>query len=187
MRFLLAFVLCLLFSPAAAEEAKLAVISDINSTIRSGGAVPGMAEAYKKLAKQGASFHYISYATWAEEGEIRSFIAKEGFPEGSLHLRESRGGFFGFGQSPGDTKPPAIRKLLAEHPARDFILVGDSGWQDPEIYGAIAREHPERIRHIYIRRVTSEAPRDARFKKAFSGLNDAQWTVFTDPQEIKAD
>lgn len=172
---------------AADDKVKLSVISDINNTIRAGGAVPGMEEAYKRLVEKGAVFHYISYSSWSEAEEIKEFLGKWGFPEGTLHLRGSKGGFFDFAQRPSDSKPPAIRKLLEENPDRRFILIGDSGWQDPEIYGAIARAYPGRIKHIYIRRVTSEAPRDARFRQAFSGLEDAQWTVFTDPKEIKAE
>ena len=156
---------------AADDKVKLSVISDINNTIRAGGAVPGMEEAYKRLVEKGAVFHYISYSSWSEAEEIKEFLGKWGFPEGTLHLRGSKGGFFDFAQRPSDSKPPAIRKLLEENPDRRFI----------------PRAYPGRIKHIYIRRVTSEAPRDARFRQAFSGLEDAQWTVFTDPKEIKAE
>ena len=37
-----------------------------------------------------------------------------------------------------------------------FILIGDDGEQDPEIYRKIVREYPEKIRTIYIRKVNRE-------------------------------
>jgi phosphatidate phosphatase APP1 len=45
-----------------------------------------------------------------------------------------------------------IRRILAEHPGLALLLVGDTGQLDPEIYAAAAREHPGRIRAIYVRR-----------------------------------
>ena len=33
-------------------------------------------------------------------------------------------------------------------------MIGDSGQEDPEIYADIARDHPDRVAAIYIRRIT---------------------------------
>jgi phosphatidate phosphatase APP1 len=38
------------------------------------------------------------------------------------------------------------------------VLVGDSGQLDPEIYAELAREHPDRIRAVYIRRTRHALP-----------------------------
>ena len=50
-------------------------------------------------------------------------------------------------------KTGVIERILADFPRRRFLLVGDSGEQDPEIYGAIARKHPEQVERIFIRNV----------------------------------
>lgn len=179
MRFL-AFLFFLLFAVQVFAQSKtVIVISDINNTIRAGGAVAGMPEAYQRLAKQGAQFHYVSFSTVSEHDEIAGFIKQSGFPEGTLHLREE-----GSGGSPSQSKPPVIKKLLADNPDAEFILIADSGWEDPEIYGDIARENKTRIRHIYIRNVTGETRDNDRFKKAFDGLDSSIWTLFGDPSEI---
>jgi phosphatidate phosphatase APP1 len=47
-----------------------------------------------------------------------------------------------------------VRRLLTEHPGLRLVLIGDSGQEDPEIYGDIAGDHPERVAAIYIRRIT---------------------------------
>ena len=107
------------------------------------------------------------------------------FPRGSFHLRKFRlkdESFLDFFKSAQATKPAVIEALLAAHPARDFVLIGDSGEEDPEIYGDLARSQPGRVRHIYIRQVT---PYDAgRYRSVFAGLPPALWTVFTDPGVI---
>jgi phosphatidate phosphatase APP1 len=46
-----------------------------------------------------------------------------------------------------------------------FILIGDSGQQDPEIYQRIVAEFPNRIKAIYIRDVTQSTERSESVKK----------------------
>ncbi len=41
-----------------------------------------------------------------------------------------------------------------------FILIGDSGQRDPEIYAEIVREHPGRVLAIYLRNVSDAARRE---------------------------
>jgi phosphatidate phosphatase APP1 len=50
-------------------------------------------------------------------------------------------------------KTEAIADILATYPKLKFVLIGDSGENDPEIYSAIVQKHPDRIRAIYIRSV----------------------------------
>ncbi|MCB0131354.1 MAG: App1 family protein, partial [Caldilineaceae bacterium] len=50
-----------------------------------------------------------------------------------------------------------IRAILAMYPTLTFILIGDSGQQDPEIYTRLIREFPQRFRVILIRDVSADA------------------------------
>lgn len=50
-------------------------------------------------------------------------------------------------------KKDYIRQILAIFPKLRFILIGDSGQHDPEIYQDIHKENPGRIMAIYIRHV----------------------------------
>ena len=70
---------------------------------------------------------------------------------------------------------------------RDFVLVGDSGEKDPEIYGTITRQYPQRIRAIFIRAIKGEAFNDQRFLTAFEGIAPEKWQVFDDPQQLPVD
>jgi phosphatidate phosphatase APP1 len=80
-------------------------------------------------------------------------------------------------------KSEIIQKILTDFPQRKFILVGDSGEQDPEIYGELARRHPGRIARIFIRE-TSGRPSDNRYRTAFEDLSEDQWQVFQDAAEL---
>jgi len=180
MRFLLALFLLFSSLPALAAKEKLSVISDINNTIREAGAVSGMPEAFHRLEKQGAAFHYVSFSSVSETDEINAFIREHGYPAGKLHLREDS--FFG---GPSASKPNAIRKIFKAGGEGKFILIGDSGMADPEIYGDMAREFKPRIKYIFIRNITGEKKDDQRFQEAFKDIAPAEWTLFDDPAIIK--
>jgi len=50
-----------------------------------------------------------------------------------------------------------IEKILDVYDRLSFILIGDSGEQDPEIYLNIYKKYPNRVMAIYIRHVHSDA------------------------------
>jgi phosphatidate phosphatase APP1 len=47
-----------------------------------------------------------------------------------------------------------LRRLMAEFPELTWVLVGDDGQHDPQIYAQIAGEHPGRVRLVAIRRLS---------------------------------
>jgi hypothetical protein len=158
-----------------------------NAFVRPFVAVKGMPELYRAWAKAGASFHYVSATPWQLYKPLAEFFAAEGIPMGSFHLKYFRwtdSSFFNLFESPEKTKRDAIEPILKLLPKRTFILVGDSGESDPEIYGALAREHPEQISLILIRNIADEPAGAARFVKAFQGVPKEKWQVFTDPAEL---
>lgn len=50
-------------------------------------------------------------------------------------------------------------RVYAEMP---FVLIGDNGQHDPEVYADIVRENPGRVAAVYIRDVSNGAKRKAR-------------------------
>ena len=84
-----------------------------------------------------------------------------------------------------ETKPPQIEAILTKYPGHRFILIGDSGEDDPEVYAEALHRHPAQIARIYIRNVTAARRDDARFAKAFAGVEAAQWVLFEDAGEIR--
>ena len=84
-------------------------------------------------------------------------------------------------ESPGTYKIAAIEPLLKRFPQRQFVLVGDSGERDPEIYATLARRYPQQISRILIRDVTDEPADSSRYRATFRDLAPGLWQIFRDP------
>lgn len=188
------------------EEEGLSVISDIDDTIkitevrdrnatlrntflREFQPAPGMAEFYQRLAhERGAQLHYISASPWQLYEPLAEMVNVHGFPQGTFALKEFRWksrSFFSLFADPEKYKPGVIEPLLKQFPKRRFILIGDSGERDPEIYAALARKFPQQIERIYIRDVTNESAASERYTKAFAGIPIERWQIFREPVEIQ--
>ena len=99
------------------------------------------------------------------------------FPAGSMHLRESTTWrtLIPSAEDSRAHKLGVIERLLAEFPQRRFLLVGDSGEADPEIYAQVFRAHPQRIDGIVIRDVTDENRLSDRYRATFEGIEPVVW------------
>jgi len=138
-------------------------------------------------AALGAAFHYVSGSPWQLYEPLAEFIRTNGYPAGTFHLKEFRWkdqSFRNLFASPEAYKTGVIGPLLKRCPQRRFVLVGDSGERDPEIYGQLARDHPGRIVRIFIREVGDQASDAPRYQAAFRGLPPGTFRVFRDPREI---
>ncbi len=147
-------------------------------------AAPGMADFYRQYAAQGTSFHYVSSSPWQLYLPLRRFMRDAGYPGGSFHMKKMRlqdGTFLGLFTDPLKTKTAVIEPLMKAWPKRQFIFVGDSGEQDPEVYASLYRKFPDQVRHIYIRNVTDEDADAPRYAQVFEGIDASHWTVFTQP------
>jgi len=134
-----------------------------------------------------ARFLYVSATPWQLYLPLSEFIRTNGFPEGTFQLKLFRWKdqtFFDLFKSPEHFKLGVIRPLFERFPHRKFILVGDSGEKDPEIYAALAREFPNQVRHIYVRDTTGEAQDSPRYRTTFSGLSTNCWQIFRQPSEL---
>ena len=142
---------------------------------------------YRQWADAGLAFHYVSSSPWQLYEPLASFLSDTGFPEGSLDLRLFRikdRTALNLGADSLTTKPPVIEQLLQAYPERRFILVGDSGERDPEVYALIARKYPAQILRIFIRDVTGEPADAARYTECFRDLPADLWQLFDDPQTL---
>ncbi|MEX0702856.1 MAG: phosphatase domain-containing protein [Planctomycetales bacterium] len=187
------------------EPEGLSIVSDIDDTIkvsdvrdrrellantflREFRAVEGMAPLYEQLAAKGAVFHYVSASPWQLSGPLAEFLDDAGFPAGSLHLKIVRAKdstiFDLFGPQDG-WKRGAIEPVLDAFPNRRFVLIGDTGEEDPEIFGDLARRYPGRIAGVFIRKTKGAANDDERLRRAFRDLDESTWAAFDDPQEIE--
>jgi len=159
-----------------------------NTFLREFVAVPGIGPIYRQWEEEGVAFHYVSSSPWQLADSLSGFFRDVGLPSGSLHLKLFRlkdSTPLGWLPSRKRSKRRAIERILADFPARRFLLVGDSGERDPEVYAQVARRHPGRIAGVMIRRV--EGPRPAtekRFARLERRLPAGLVRVFTDAEEL---
>jgi phosphatidate phosphatase APP1 len=167
------------------KAARFGVISDIDDTVvqtdvtrwlRVLGAVlfgnahtrlpfRGVAAFYRALeagvSADGAQrlnpLFYVSSSPWNLYDLLLEFLTLSNIPLGPLNLRAWRGGTSELLPSGhGAFKQAEIRRILDTFPDLPFILIGDSGEEDPEIYGEIVSAYPGRILAVYIRNVSGE-------------------------------
>jgi phosphatidate phosphatase APP1 len=125
---------------------------------------PGAAQLYRDLAAGGANpFFYVSSSPWNLHPFLVDFLTHRDFPLGPVLLRD----LLGTPRAGREQKHGRIREVLRAHPQLPFVLIGDSGERDPEIYADIVAEFPGRVRAVYIREVRSEP--DGRFEAVRRG------------------
>ena len=188
-------------------ERGLSVISDIDDTVkvtnvanrkellantlvREFYAVPGMMELYRRWQDMGTAFHYVSASPWQLANCLHSFLCDAGLPAGSLHLKLFRlKDSTPLGRLPSRkrSKRRTIEQIMADFPGRTFLLVGDSGERDPELYAAIAKRNPRQVAGVVIRQVDGKPPREkirSRLDRLARRLPDGMMHIFTVPNEL---
>lgn len=158
------------------HTADFGVISDLDDTVLRTGAAkiwqmfatvilnnaltrlpfPGGPELYRALtAGPGGTANnpvfYVSSSPWNLFDLLWLFLGHNGLPLGPLLLRDWGLNFIGGGRA---HKLEAIGRLFGLYPDLAFVLIGDSGERDPEIYAEVVRRFPGRVRAVYIRDVS---------------------------------
>ena len=159
-----------------------------NTFLREFEPIPGMATLFREWAGQGAAFHYVSSSPWQLYRNLAGLFETEGFPEGSFHLlafrlRDHLMRKILLMRRSG--KGSVIKGILKMFPGRRFVLVGDSGEADPEIYAGIARKFPRQVARVFIREVTGPKNCEKRFLKAFGKIPKNLATTFKEPEELE--
>jgi phosphatidate phosphatase APP1 len=105
---------------------------------------------------------------------LKLFRLKDSTPLGRLPTRKR-------------AKRRTIDRIMDDFPGRRFVLVGDSGERDPEVYAAIARHRPEQVAGIIIREVpakASQAKVRERLARIARRLPRDSFTIFQDPTQL---
>jgi len=162
------------------SQAKFGVASDIDDTILHTGVVSFLKwrliinsifkSALSRLPLEGASefYHllhrgasgeeanpifYVSHSPWNLYRYLKLFLKQNNFPKGPILLRNFDSLFKKKAIDEKPQKQKEIINLLKTYPNLPFILIGDSGEHDPDIYIEIAEQYPDRIKAIYLRSV----------------------------------
>ncbi|MFI1994314.1 App1 family protein [Actinoplanes sp. NPDC020271] len=139
-------------------------------------AVPGMAVLYERLinANPGTPVIYLSTGAWNVAPTLTRFLSRHLYPAGPILLTDwgpTPDRWFRSGQ---EHKRNSLRRLAEEFPDVKWLLVGDDGQHDPEIYSGFAREHPENVAAVAIRRLS---PTQAVLAGAVPGPTEAAEAV----------
>lgn len=162
-------------------DAELGIVSDIDDTVIRTSATSllrmlrtvvfenaharlpfqGVAAFYRALHRGKNPIFYVSSGPWNLYDLLEHVFELRGIPPGPLFLQD-------WGIEPGklivsphdDHKLENIDTIVGTYPDLPFLLIGDSGQRDPEIYATVTRHYPSRIRAIYIRDVTTRRRHD---------------------------
>jgi phosphatidate phosphatase APP1 len=128
--------------------------------------IVGVKDWYNKMADMGVQMHYVSNAPWQLYPLLKSYFKLAGLPPGSFHLKQYSGMLQGIFEPTAERKRGSLEKIMRDFPERKFILVGDSGEADLEVYTDLALENPGRILGVFIRDITTSEKKDF-FDKSF--------------------
>lgn len=125
---------------------------------------PGIAAFYRSLHKGPGldncnPIFYVSSSEWNLYDLLDDFCSFNKFPKGVFMLREMDTNILKFwksGRGNHNHKYDKIKKIFETYPAISFVLVGDNGQHDPQIYSQIAKEYPGRVKAIYIRSIVKK-------------------------------
>ncbi len=160
----------------------------VNTFLRSFRPVEGMADVYQRLYQEGAEFHYVSSSPWQLFQALEEHQLATGFPPGTMHLRyfRLRDQFLKkmlILRRKG--KATTIRRILEHFPNRQFVLVGDSGEKDPEIYRKMAVKFERQILGIFVRELPSR-PMDYERRRRLQKLSATTTVrIFKTPEELE--
>lgn len=119
--------------------------------------VPGMAVLYERLtrANPGIPVFYLSTGAWNVAPTLTRFLSRHLYPAGPLLLTDwgpTHDRWFRSGRA---HKTETLDRLAREFPDVRWLLVGDDGQHDEEIYSAFARAHPLNVEAVAIRQLSN--------------------------------
>jgi phosphatidate phosphatase APP1 len=158
------------------EAAQFGIISDIDDTVlvtnatsllgmarsvirNAASRLPfeGVADLYRALHRDTNPLFYVSSSPWNLYELLHEFMDLNRIPHGPMLLQD-----WGIDDntliigSHETHKMEQIQRILDFYPGLKFVLIGDSGQHDPEIYLKVIQSHPDRVLAAFIRDVTPD-------------------------------
>lgn len=158
---------------------RVRIISDIDDTVKHTGVVQGAKQIlrnvfvlpyheaevkgisswYHAMTDLGAGLHYVTNAPLELYSLVLDFLEAVRLPISHLVLKHYPSGarslLSSWLEPAGERKRANLLKILDDFRTSQFILIGDSGELDLELYCALAAERPSQVRGVFIRDVSS--------------------------------
>jgi phosphatidate phosphatase APP1 len=157
-------------------NAKFGIVSDIDDTVmvtalprpflalwntfvlseRARMATPGMAVLLDRLTIEhpDAPVIYLSTGPWNAAPTLKRFLSRNMYPSGALLLTDwglTQDRWFRSGQ---EHKHRNLERLAKEFPDMRWLLIGDNGQHDEQIYSGFAQDHGDMVAAIAIRQLS---------------------------------
>ncbi|MCP2030682.1 phosphatidate phosphatase APP1 [Okibacterium sp. HSC-33S16] len=118
--------------------------------------VPGMAVFLERIVREhaGSPVIYLSTGAWNVAPTLSRFLTRHLYPSGALLLTDwgpTHDRFFRSGRA---HKATNLRRLAEEFPEIKWLLVGDDGQHDEELYGEFSAEFPNNVAAVAIRQLS---------------------------------
>ncbi|MEZ3161100.1 phosphatase domain-containing protein [Microbacterium sp. BWT-B31] len=118
--------------------------------------VAGMAVLLERIVREnaGAPLIYLSTGAWNIAPTLSRFLTRHLFPAGAMLLTDwgpTHDRWFRSGKAHKETN---LRRLAAEFPHVKWLLIGDDGQHDDELYTTFTAEHPSNVAAVAIRRLS---------------------------------
>ncbi|MCQ9367664.1 DUF2183 domain-containing protein [Brevibacterium sp. 50QC2O2] len=123
-------------------------------------AVAGMSVLYDRLIymRPNSPMFYLSTGAWNVAPTLKRFLSRNLYPAGPLLLTDWGPTNTRMFRSGVEHKRNSLERLAREFPHMKWLLVGDNGQHDEEIYAEFAENHPQNVAAVAIRELTpSEA------------------------------
>jgi phosphatidate phosphatase APP1 len=144
---------------------------------------PGMAVLYERLVRQhpGSPVVYLSTGAWNVAPTLTRFLSRNLYPAGPILLTDWGPTHDRWFRSGREHKSDNLRRLAEEFPDIRWLLIGDDGQHDEELYASFAAEHPERVAAVAIRELSvGEAVLAGGRAKAEQHGADVPWVSASD-------
>ena len=119
--------------------------------------VPGMGVLYERLirANPGAPVLYLSTGAWNVAPTLTRFLSRNLFPAGPLLLTDWGPTHDRWFRSGHEHKKQSLTRLADEFPQIRWLLVGDDGQHDEDLYNTFASERASSIEAVAIRQLSN--------------------------------
>ncbi|WP_213815163.1 App1 family protein [Glaciihabitans sp. dw_435] len=119
--------------------------------------VPGMSVLYERLtrAHPGSPVLYLSTGAWNVAPTLSRFLSRNLYPAGPLLLTDWGPTHDRWFRSGREHKRDTLRRLSAEFPDIRWLLIGDDGQHDEELYSEFLSDHPGNVAAVCIRQLSN--------------------------------
>lgn len=118
---------------------------------------PGMAVLLERLSARhpGAPTVYVSTGAWNVAPTLTRFLSRNLFPVGPILLTDWGPTHDRWFRSGREHKRESLARLAVEFPGIKWLLVGDDGQHDEDIYREFVQNHPEQVAAVAIRQLSA--------------------------------